>query len=162
MLLGRGPVFWVTDHIYLLVAVITSLMTFVWVRVYSVPKRGIILSDALGLAVFAVIGTEIALNTTNSGSVAIIMGTMTGVAGGMIRDVLSAEIPLILRSEIYATAALCGALTYVVMRILALPDDACIIISLLTTLSIRIAAIHWRLSLPLFLIRKDIDVVDPN
>lgn len=149
-LLDSGPVFWVGDPGYLLVAVLASALTFVLVRRLSVPGRALLFSDAFGLAVFSLIGTEKALQATGSGIVAVFMGVMTGVAGGMMRDVLSAEVPLVLRREIYATASLCGALAYVAMSSLALPSVVCFVIPLLTTLSIRLAAIHWRISLPQF------------
>lgn len=155
MLLDSGPVFWVDDPGYVLVAGLTSLLTFIAVRVFSTPGRGLIISDAFGLAVFTVIGTAKALAITNSLSVAIIMGVMTGVAGGMIRDVLSAEVPLVLRKEIYATAALCGSLIYVIMTQLGLPDIICLVVSMATTLAIRLAAIHWGFSLPAFKSKDD-------
>jgi len=161
-LLNSGPVFWVADTSYLLIGVIAAALTFVVVRRLSVPRRGLLLSDALGLAVFTLIGTAKTLDVTSSGSLAVIMGTMTGVAGGMIRDVLSAEVPLVLRREIYATAALCGSLIYVAMSRLALPCIACLVVSVLTTLSIRLAAIHWDLSLPLFVSKKNIGKIEPE
>ena len=153
-LLDSGPVFWVEDPGYLLVAVAASMLTFIVVRVISVPWRGLLISDALGLAVFMAIGTDKALAITGSPSVAIVMGVMTGVAGGMIRDVLSAEVPLILRREIYATAALCGSLAYVILSRLGLADITCLAISATATLLIRLAAITWGFSLPVF---KSID-----
>jgi len=156
-LLDSGPVFWVDDPGYLLVAVIASLLTFIAVRVISVPWRGLLISDAFGLAVFMAIGTAKALAITNSSSVAIVMGVMTGVAGGMIRDVLSAEVPLILRKEIYATAALCGSLAYVVLHRLGMPDIASLVLSAAVTLSIRLAAIHWKFALPVFKSKEDLE-----
>ena len=78
----------------------------------------------------------------------------------MIRDVLSAEVPLILRREVYATAAFSGALAYVVMLHLALPGTACLVVSVLITLSIRLAAIHWELSLPLYVSKNDIGKIE--
>ena len=147
-LLDSGPVFWIADPGYLLIAVASSLLTFIAVRVISIPWRGLLISDALGLAVFMAIGTAKALDITNSPSVAVVMGVMTGVAGGMIRDVLSAEVPLILRKEIYATAALCGSLAYVILLPLGLSNIPCLILSAAVTLSIRLAAIHWGFSLP--------------
>ena len=157
VLLDSGPVFWVDDPGYLLVAVISSLLTFIAVRIISVPWRGLLISDALGLAVFMAIGTAKAFAITNSASVAIVMGVMTGVAGGMIRDVLSAEVPLILRKEIYATAALCGSLGYVILYRLGLPNIASLVLAAITTLVIRLAAIHWKFSLPVFKSKDDLE-----
>ena len=149
-LLDSGPVFWIQAPHYLLVAVSFSLLTFVAVRVLTLPRRGLIISDAFGLAVFTAVGTAKGLSVSDSHSVAMVMGVMTGAAGGMIRDVLSAEVPLVLRREIYATAALCGAFVYVVTARIGMSPLACLAASVAATLSIRLAAIHWRLSLPVF------------
>lgn len=155
-LLDAGPVFWIEDRAYLLVAVVSSLLTFIAARVVSIPWHGLLISDALGLAVFMAIGTAKALSVTGSPGVAMVMGVMTGVAGGMIRDVLSAEVPLILRREIYATAALCGSLAYVILNSLGLPNTPCLVLAAATTLAIRLAAIHWNLSLPVFKSKDDL------
>ena len=161
-LLDAGPVFWVDDPVYLLVAIVSSMLTFIAVRVISVPWRGLLISDAFGLAIFMAIGTSKALTLSNSPSVAIIMGVMTGVAGGMIRDVLSAEVPLILRKEIYATAALCGSLAYIILNRLGLPDITCLAVSATATLLIRLAAITWGFSLPIFKSKDDLEKTEPD
>jgi uncharacterized membrane protein YeiH len=85
-----------------------------------------------------------------SGSIAVIMGVMTGVAGGIVRDMLSGEIPLVLKAEIYATASLCGAITFAVLKeyFPAMPLPAPIAITVI--LALRLAAIRWKLSLPVF------------
>jgi uncharacterized membrane protein YeiH len=160
ILLDAGPVFWVDDPLYLLVAVASSLLTFFTVRAVSIPWRGLLISDAIGLAVFMAIGTARALAITNAPSVAIVMGIMTGVAGGMIRDVLSAEVPLILRKEIYATAALCGSLAYVILLRLGMESIFSLILAAAVTLSIRLAAIHWGFSLPVFKSKDDLDTIE--
>jgi len=147
-LLDSGPVFWIKDPVYLLVSVVFSLLTFFAAKFFSSHRLGLLISDAFGLALFTAIGTSIALMTTDAKSVAIIMGVMTGTAGGMVRDILSAEVPLILRREVYATAALCGSFIYVVLKSNGLPALQCLIASVAVTLLIRLAAIHWGLSLP--------------
>jgi uncharacterized membrane protein YeiH len=156
-LLDAGPVFWIDDRVYLLVAVAAALLTFTSVRIIRVPLRGLLIFDAIGLAVFMAIGTAKTLAVTNLPSISMIMGVITGVAGGMIRDILSAEIPLILRKEVYATAALCGSLVYVVMNRLDLPDTACLLPSATVTLLIRLAAIHYNFALPVFRSRGELD-----
>ena len=87
---------------------------------------------------------------------------MTGVAGGMIRDVLSAEVPLILQKEIYATAALCGSVCYVILNHLDLPDITCLLVSAAVTLLIRLAAITWGFSLPVFKSKEDLEKSKPG
>jgi len=159
-LLDVGPVFWIGDRIYLLVAVASALLTFTAVRVITVPWRVLLISDAFGLAVFMAIGTAKTLSVTQLPSISMIMGVMTGVAGGMIRDVLSAEVPLILRKEIYATAALCGSFVFIIMNRFGLADTASLLLSALVTLLIRLAAIHYNFSLPVFRSREELDNPD--
>ncbi len=154
LLLDSGPIFWIDNLTYVLVVVVASILTFVAVRLVPVPRLALLIADALGLAVFTMIGTAVALNATDSGIVAVIMGVMTGVAGGMVRDILSAEVPLVLRREIYATASLCGSLVYILTSYLNLLSVVIIALSVVATLSIRLAAIRWDLSLPLF-VSKD-------
>lgn len=81
-------------------------------------------------------------------SIAVVMGVITGVAGGMIRDVLSGEIPLILRKEIYATASLCGAFVFSIITTTTQFSTFAVTASLIVTLGLRLAAIKWRISLP--------------
>ena len=157
ILLDSRSVFWIENRFYLLVVFITAVVTFIAVRVLTIPKRGLLISDAIGLAVFTLIGTSKSLEVINSDVIAVFMGIITGVAGGMIRDVLSAEVPLILRKEIYATAALCGSIIYVVTRHLNLTEILGVFLSMTATLLIRLAAIHWRLSLPVFIAKDDVE-----
>ncbi|MBW2622738.1 MAG: trimeric intracellular cation channel family protein [Deltaproteobacteria bacterium] len=162
LLLNSRPVFWINDQDYVLVATAMALITFIAVRRYTVPRVVLLLSDAFGLAIFTVVGTMKALDTTGSGIIAVVMGVMTGVAGGMIRDVLSKEVPLILRKEIYATAALTGSLVCVLLYRLSIPESALVVVSVLVTLSIRLAAIHWQASLPVLSFRDEVIKSDPS
>jgi uncharacterized membrane protein YeiH len=150
VLLDSGPVFWIENPWYLLVAAGFSLLTFFAVRVITAYRKGLLISDAFGLAIFTALGTSTALLTTESNSVAMVMGVMTGTAGGMMRDVLCAEVPLVLRREIYATAALCGSFVYVMLHGLGFQPAHCIMVSVTVTLVIRLAAIHWGFALPIF------------
>ncbi|MCP1312918.1 MULTISPECIES: trimeric intracellular cation channel family protein [unclassified Halomonas] len=151
LVLGIRPVFWVSDPTYLwviLATVAVSLLGFHYIHRLS---RGFLpVADALGLALFVVIGTHKALLLGTSGVVAVVMGVMTGVAGGMLRDVLAHRVPMVLREEIYATAAIAGGSAYVVLHTLGAPLPVVIAASLVTTLGLRLAAIHWRLALPVF------------
>jgi len=150
LVLGTMPVFWVTAPTYVLVASVTALFVFFIVRFYSLPYKVLSVADAVGLSIFTVIGTQKAIDMETHIVIAIVMGVMTGVAGGMIRDILSGEIPLILKREIYATASLCGAITFSSIYILLQNQNLAIIASIVTTLGLRLSAIKWNLSLPLF------------
>lgn len=157
LLLGIDPVFWISDPYYVYVAVGASFVTFVGVRYRQPPGRLLLIADALGLAVFAMIGTDKSLQLGVAPVIAVIMGVMTGVAGGMVRDILSGEIPLILRREIYATAALCGAAAFVVLSHLFPNDPLNPIAAALLTLSLRLTAIRWGISLPVLHVNDDVD-----
>ncbi|MCX5676885.1 MAG: trimeric intracellular cation channel family protein [Planctomycetota bacterium] len=148
--LGSLPVFWVSDPLYIIVTGVASLATFAVARFHRLPDGLLRVADAFGLAVFTVIGAERALAAGASYLVAVLMGMVTGVAGGMIRDMLSGEVPLILRREIYATASLCGAAACVGLAAVCPEWCAGTVVGAAVTLGLRLAAIQWDLSLPQF------------
>ena len=115
LILGAYPVFWISDPTYIFVGTAAAILIFVLARFFRPPAKALKFADAFGLAVFTVIGTSKAISLGVPGSISVIMGVLTGVAGGIIRDMLSGEIPLVLKAEIYATASLCGAITFVVL-----------------------------------------------
>jgi uncharacterized membrane protein YeiH len=149
LLLGDIPVFWIKDHNYVYVALLAALGAFFFVRFIQKRNKALLLADALGLSVFTVIGADKALAMGGEALIAVIMGVMTGVVGGMIRDVLSDEIPLILRAEIYATAAMAGACVFVILRGISVDHATAASVAIPLTLFLRLAAIRWKLSLPL-------------
>lgn len=151
LVLGLRPVFWVADPTYLWVILATvgvSLVGFHYI--HRLSRRFLPIADAFGLALFTVIGTHKALLLGTSGVVAVLMGMMTGVAGGMIRDMLAQRVPMVLREEIYATAAMAGGTVYVVLKTLNTPLSVSIAMALAITLGLRLAAIRWHLALPVF------------
>jgi uncharacterized membrane protein YeiH len=150
VLMDRHPVFWIAEPAYLYVIFAAAVLTIAYTRWLPPPERAISVADALGLAVFAVSGAQIAEHAGFTGTVVVIMGTLTGVAGGMIRDVLTAEIPLILRpGRIYATAAILGVVAYLVLQGL-MDRNLAAVAGMLIIAALRIAAILWGLSLPAF------------
>ena len=122
-----------------------------------IPKRFLLLADALGLALFAVLGTQKSLTLGSPLPVAIVMGTITGVAGGMIRDVLCNVIPMILRQEIYALAATLGGGLFVIFHLLGWPENEATIVAITGALLLRLAGIYWKVSLPAFHITEKTD-----
>jgi uncharacterized membrane protein YeiH len=150
VVLGVGPVFWVHDAAYVIVAACAAVGTFVLARFARLPERALLVADAFGLAVFTAIGAQRAFAAGAAGLIAVLMGVMTGVAGGMVRDVLCGEIPLILRKEIYATASLAGATAFVLLRSGGVERTPATAAAVVLVLAVRLAAIHWRLSLPVF------------
>lgn len=150
LILGVRP-FWTVDVSFIFGAGAAAIGTFFAARIGEIPATALLTADACGLALFTVIGAERALAFSSSNTVAVVLGVMTGVAGGMIRDVLTGEIPLVLRAGIYlyATAALCGAAIFVVIAPW-MSSVASQSIAIGATLSLRLAAIRWRLRLPEF------------
>ena len=147
----QTPVFWVVQPIYLYVILTTALLTIVLIRQPKlIPKRFLLVADALGLALFAVLGTQKSIALGSPLPVAIIMGTITGVAGGMIRDVLCNVIPMILQKEIYALAAMLGGGLFVIFHLLGWPENEATLIAISGALLLRLAAIYWRVSMPAF------------
>jgi uncharacterized membrane protein YeiH len=154
LILGIQP-FWVADPSYVLSACAAAAVTFLAARFWNMPVMLLLVADACGLALFTIVGTERALAHSTSSVVAILLGVMTGVAGGMIRDVLTGEIPLVLRTGIYlyATAAIAGASAFVLLEPWLLPwAEQSIAIAI--TLALRLAAIRWHLTLPEFKSRR--------
>lgn len=156
MALANGPAFWVKDPTDLVVALVTCVATILLVRhPRTLPKWILPVLDAIGLAVFVGIGVNKAFAAGTGPLVATCMGVLTGVGGGIIRDVLAREIPMILRTEVYATACIIGgsihATSYYFFH-LDLDDSA--YIGMIITLAIRLAAIRWSLKLPTFSLEK--------
>ncbi len=150
VLLDRHPVFWIADPAYLYVILAASLLTVPYARRFRPPERLLLIADALGLALFSVIGAQIALAAGLRGILVVVMGTLTGVAGGVLRDVLTAEIPLVLRrGRIYATAAIAGVTLYLLLE--GAIDGAVAAAAGMTFIAaLRFAAIVWDLKLPVF------------
>lgn len=150
VLLGVRPVFWIAQPVYLWVVLAASLVTFVGLRVGRVPRRALMLSDAVGLSVFTIIGCAVAIPLVESALVVVLMGMVTGVAGGITRDLLAAEVPLIFRREVYATASLAGGLLYLLALQFKFASIVAVTVGVAATLLIRLAAIRGGLMLPRF------------
>jgi uncharacterized membrane protein YeiH len=149
VLLNRHPIFWIADHSYLLVILAATGFTLFYVHFQVPPRRALLIADALGLAFFTIGGVQIAQQAGLSGLLAILMGTITGVAGGMIRDVLCADIPLILRKgQLYASSTIIGATLYLILERAGMARDPAALIGMGTIVAVRFAAILWRLELP--------------
>ena len=155
-LILRTDPFWMSDTAFVLTASATAAVTFIAAKRWEPPASLLLVVDACGLALFTMLGTEKALTFSASNVAAIVLGMITGVAGGMIRDVLTGEVPLVLRAEIYlyATAAFCGAVVFVILVPRTPWRLAAEFSAVAVTLSLRLAAIRWRLRLPEFRMRK--------
>ena len=142
------PVFWLSAPFYIWTAIAAALLVFAFP-----PRLGRRLSvlewaDALGLALFCVIGTSKAFGLTGNITVSVTMGIITASAGGMMRDIVCAQVPLILRKEIYATAALIGGLLYCFAVKFGVGGTTSMLIGGATAFLIRGCALHFGWSLP--------------
>ncbi len=153
LILDAAPIFWVSDPVYLYAAIAAAIITFLTSGIPSTSTKALQTADAVGLAVFTVIGCQKAMDSQVPLVIVAIMGVMTGVVGGMIRDILAGEIPLILRREIYATAALIGACFYIFISYFLRKEVLAIYMTISLILVLRLAAIRWQLSLPVFTIK---------
>lgn len=150
VLLDRHPIFWIRDPVYLLVPTLAALGTIAYVRLVRVPSQALIVADALGLALFAMAGARIAEGAGLSPAIVVLMGTITGVAGGVLRDLLTAQVPLIFREDIYATAAIAGIALYLALAWLGVPGPWRFAAGLVAIAALRLSAILWKLRLPVF------------
>jgi uncharacterized membrane protein YeiH len=147
VLLDR-PDFWLADTTYLYVIAAAAVCTLIYARFRRPPYGALLVADAFGLAVFALLGVRAGLGAGVSPLIAVLMGAITGVVGGAVRDVLCGETPLILRREIYATAAIAGASTYVVLVAWAGQGTITLTASVAVTLLLRLIAVRFALNLP--------------
>jgi uncharacterized membrane protein YeiH len=149
LLIGTTPVAWLTNQFYIYIVVISVPTAFLFETQIKKLKKGIFLFDTLGIALFTILGIEKTLNVGLSPASAVLMGIFSAVFGGVLRDVLSNEVPLIFRGEIYASACLAGALTYLTIKGLW-SEDIAMFISVAIVIAIRILSIrfNWSLNLP--------------
>jgi uncharacterized membrane protein YeiH len=156
VLLDRHPIFWIANPVYLWVCLAATAFTLLYERARIPGARVLLVADALGLAFFAISGAQIAEQSGLSWPLAILMGTITGVAGGMVRDVLCAEIPLILRpGHLYASSAIAGTAFYLVLERSGVPREAAALVGMITIVVVRLAAIAWRIELPVFYLEDE-------
>jgi uncharacterized membrane protein YeiH len=147
MILGIRPV-WVADGNYLLAITIGVLLAIVFKYYILKYRRTFFFFDTLGIALYTVVGVQKSLEFGVSPSAAIIMGMFSAVMGGVIRDTLINEIPLIFRKEIYATACLSGAAGFVLLKLFDVDDNINSLVSVLIIILIRTIAVKYKLALP--------------
>jgi uncharacterized membrane protein YeiH len=148
LLLDRHPIFWVTDPTYLVVIIAAALLTAAYIRLRPPPGATMLVADALGLALFALSGAEVAEAAGCPPLIVVMLGTMTGVTGGVLRDVITAQVPLILRRDLYATAAIAGVTIYLVLQALGMSQRLAFGVGMFMVVVLRLLAIRWGLHLP--------------
>ena len=151
ILLNRHPVFWIEDSTYLPVIMGAALLTVVYAKFFKPPHKALLLADAMGLALFSISGAQITQQVNSSATIIVLMGTITGTAGGVLRDVLLADIPVIFnRGRIYATAAIVGIVSYLLLQRLGIAAEVAALCGMILVFGLRLSAIIWGLMLPIF------------
>jgi len=148
LMLGARPIFWLDQPAYLLVALIPALLVFAWYRPMARTERPLVYADAVGLGVFTVIGASKALDQGTGVVGAVVFGCLTGVGGGVIRDVLVREVPLVLRREVYASATVAGSILYCALNALSAPAWLALLVGATTVIAVRVICIRRAYHLP--------------
>ena len=149
VMIGAVPPAAISDWRYIAVSMLAGLVTFFWYRIINRLSSPVLVFDAAGLALFAVSGAGKALALHAGPMAATLLGMLTGIGGGMVRDVLVREIPAVLRTELYAVAALIGAVVVVIGRMLHLPSGAAAATGAVLCFGLRFMAIRRGWQLPI-------------
>jgi uncharacterized membrane protein YeiH len=148
LLLGDIPPFSLKNESYIYIAIVVSLIVFANRVQFKTFEKPLLYFDAIGLGTFVVIGTTKALDFHLGLLGAILMGVMTGTAGGVIRDLFANQVPLIFRREIYASACVAGGLLLVALEFFGTARPIAALLSAGTVISVRLLAIHYNWALP--------------
>ncbi|MDX1920165.1 MAG: trimeric intracellular cation channel family protein [Candidatus Caenarcaniphilales bacterium] len=148
MLIGDLPVPFLKDPLYLILCILAVLVVFCFKSHLHKLEKPIIILDAIGLGIFVSIGISVALGKDMNWWASLLMGIITGSFGGVIRDVLSNEIPLIFQKEIYATACLAGGLLFLLLTKLNLQSELVVYLSALLVFAVRLVAVKYKWDLP--------------
>lgn len=148
LLLNRHPIFWMQDSAPIFTILSATVVTVLWSQLLPMPLSVLLVADAMGLALFAMSGARLAREGGCSNLVTVFMGTLTGVGGGAVRDVLTAKVPLILRQDIYASAAIAGICGYLVLRRVGMSERTAFFAGLASIVTLRLSAMAWGWQLP--------------
>jgi uncharacterized membrane protein YeiH len=151
LLLDRRPLFWVQHQEYTLLVFLLAVLAIPFLRHlrFSVAEKAIIIADALGLGLFSAIGTSLAADAHMPIFVSVMMGVITGIFGGVLRDVICNEIPLVFRrGQLYATCSFAGCWTYLILDWLQVGQAGAVIASIVVTSMLRLLAVRFDLKLP--------------
>ncbi|MDZ4725541.1 MAG: trimeric intracellular cation channel family protein [Leptospira sp.] len=148
MTLGNYPVSWVRDENVLWSIFIGFLIVSLFTKFLLNLRKELFIFDTIGIGIYTVIGTKISLANGVNPFAAVILGMVSAIFGGVIRDTLMNQVPFIFRKEIYATACITGALAYIFFSKMGLPENWNTSLSTLIVVAIRIAAVRYNLSLP--------------
>ncbi|WP_111309999.1 trimeric intracellular cation channel family protein [Confluentibacter sediminis] len=148
LLIGSTPVFWMKDGVFTYVITLSSILAIIFRSKINYLRTSLFLFDTIGIGLYTLVGVEKGIHANLHPVICIALGTMTASFGGVIRDILCNEIPVIFRKEIYATACIVGGIVYFLLREFPIDNNIVFIISVLTIISIRLIAVKFKIGLP--------------
>ena len=148
VLIGRTPVGWMLDLKYAYVIIAAVILSIIFRKKFDRLRTSLFLFDTIGLGVFTLIGLEKGINIGLHPMICIALGTITACCGGVIRDILCTEIPVIFRKEIYATICILGGTVFFLLRKLNLDNDILYVVTSLVIILVRLMAVKYKWSLP--------------
>lgn len=149
MLLDR-EVFWIRDEVFFIASLVSAIIIFISARLIKISPRFFLIPDAAGLATFGIAGTLVSLMVGAPWLIASFMGVMTGTMGGIFRDILSNEPPVVFQSSLYATVSWAGSLLFIGLLYLQMDVSLASVIAGLSIFIARMLAIYFNVGLPLF------------
>ena len=155
ILIGSTPVTWMENTIYIYLIGLVTILAIIFREKLDHLKKSLFLFDTIGLGIFTITGVEIGIQNNLSPIISITLGAMTGTFGGVIRDILCNEIPVIFRKEIYATACIVGGLAFIILFEYGVPQNVIYVLTSLTVILIRIMAVKYQISLPSFYLSEE-------
>ncbi|MEM8847915.1 MAG: trimeric intracellular cation channel family protein [Bacteroidota bacterium] len=148
LLIGNTPVTWMRDLTYVTIIPIIVLLTILFSRQLKYLRKSLFLFDTIGIGLYTMLGIEKGLEANLSPIMCIALGTMTASFGGVLRDILCNEIPVIFRKEIYATACILGGTLYFVINWLGAPEEYAYLTGILAVIVMRVLAVRFSIRLP--------------
>lgn len=155
VMLDHYPLTWVNNPWLLLICCAAALVTIALARFMAALRWPFLLLDALGLVVFTIIGCNVAITMGQSPIIIIVAGMVTGIVGGIMRDILCNDVPLVFSSELYATVSIVAGVLYYYGLQTGLPHDMVIIGTIAIGFALRVAAIVWKVQMPKFVYDKE-------
>jgi len=150
IILGQLPVFWIRNDTYVLICAGTGVVVYFTAHLFESRYRMLLWFDAFGMSAYSAVGAAKGLMLTESPVVAIVTGTLTATFGGILRDIVAGEPSVLLRPEIYVSAALVGAGVYTGAYHVGLPQDICFLLAMLTAFVIRGGALKFGWTFPVY------------
>lgn len=150
VLIGKQPVIWMNDITYIFLIGISVIFAIIFRKKLRYLQKSLFLFDTIGLGIFTITGTEIGINANFHPIISIALGTMTACFGGVIRDILCNQVPILFRKEIYATACIFGSIAFIILHNFNIDQNIVYVSTSLIVIAIRLVAVKYHLSLPTF------------